>query len=224
MPAEKKPDKPVFEVLNSVNVGNHTEKVEDDYGHSLTYLSWTWAITEVKKLYPDMQYEVVKFDGLPYVYDEKTGYMVYTRVTIEGVTHEMWLPVMNSSNKAMKAEPYKYTTKKGERTVAAATMFDVNKTIMRCLTKNLAIFGLGLYIYAGEDLPEQEAIEAEKSQKEKKENYINELKDLYSKAGGADFDAWYKKSTEGKEFNNQLYASMKATLLKQISKKAEESK
>lgn len=62
----------------------------------------------------------------------------------------------------------------------------------------------------------------------KKEVDVNglktELKDLYSKAGGADFDAWYKKSTEGKEFNNQLYASMKATLLKQISKKAEESK
>lgn len=48
-----------------------------------------------------------------------------------------------------------------------------------------------------------------------------ELKDLYSKAGGADFDAWYKKSTDGKEFNNQLYASMKATLLKQISKREE---
>lgn len=62
----------------------------------------------------------------------------------------------------------------------------------------------------------------------KKEVDVNdlktELKDLYSKAGGADFDAWYKKSTEGKEFNNSLYASMKATLLKQISKKAEESK
>lgn len=221
MPTEKKTDKSVFEVLNGINVGKHTEKVEDDYGHSLTYLSWTWAISEVKKLYPDMQYEVVKFDGLPYVYDEKTGYMVYTRVTIEGVTHEMWLPVMDSKNKAMKAEPYKYTTKKGEKTVAAATMFDVNKAIMRCLTKNLAIFGLGLYIYAGEDLPEQEVIEAEKNQKD---SLMTELKDLYVKAGGADFDAWFKKSTDGKEFNMQIYASMKATLLKQISKKAEESK
>ena len=56
----------------------------------------------------------------------------------------------------MKKEPYKYTTKYGEKTVEAATMFDVNKAIMRCLVKNLAMFGLGLYIYAGEDLPEEE--------------------------------------------------------------------
>ena len=56
----------------------------------------------------------------------------------------------------MKAAPYEYTTKFGKKTVEAATMFDINKTIMRCLTKNLAMFGLGLYIYAGEDLPESE--------------------------------------------------------------------
>jgi hypothetical protein len=66
----------------------------------------------------------------------------------------MWLPVMDGKNKAMKREAYKYMTKFGEKSVEAFTMFDVNKAIMRCLTKNLAMFGLGLYIYAGEDLPE----------------------------------------------------------------------
>ena len=67
----------------------------------------------------------------------------------------MWLPVMDGANKAMKRTPYKYQTKyNGEKTVEAATMMDINKTIMRCLVKNLAMFGLGLYIYAGEDLPE----------------------------------------------------------------------
>ena len=66
----------------------------------------------------------------------------------------MWLPVMDGNNKAMKAEPYQVQTKYKTITVNAATMFDVNKAIMRCLTKNLAMFGLGLYIYAGEDLPE----------------------------------------------------------------------
>ena len=84
---------------------------------------------------------------------EEMRYMVYTSVTIEGITHEMWLPVMDGNNKAMKAQPYTYTTRYGEKTVEAATMFDINKTIMRCLVKNLAMFGLGLYIYAGEDLP-----------------------------------------------------------------------
>lgn len=145
----------IFENLNNVNVNGHTEEK-----NGLTYLSWAWAWAEVKKAYPDANYTIEKFNGLPYVYDENTGYMVYTTVTIEGITHEMWLPVMDGANKAMKATPYTYTVKRynktEEKTVAAATMFDVNKAIMRCLVKNLAMFGLGLYIYAGEDLPESE--------------------------------------------------------------------
>jgi hypothetical protein len=79
--------------------------------------------------------------------------MVFTRVTIEKVTHEMWLPVMDNRNEAMLDHPRQVKYKNYTATVEAATMFDVNKTIMRCLTKNLAMFGLGLYIYAGEDLP-----------------------------------------------------------------------
>ena len=142
----------VFKTLNAINVNEHKE---DKNG--LSYLSWVWAWAEVKKAYPDAVYSIEKFNGLPYVYDENTGYMVYTTVTIEGITHEMWLPVMDSANKAMKAQAYKYTGKYGKEYVCnAATMFDVNKAIMRCLTKNLAMFGLGLYIYAGEDLPESE--------------------------------------------------------------------
>lgn len=142
----------VFENLNNANVNGHTEEK-----NGLTYLSWAWAWAEVKKAYPDANYTIEKFNGLPYVYDENTGYMVYTTVTIEGITHEMWLPVMDGANKAMKAMSYTYKDRYGkEKTVAAATMFDVNKAIMRCLVKNLAMFGLGLYIYAGEDLPEVE--------------------------------------------------------------------
>lgn len=141
-----------FNVLNAINVNGHTEKKE-----GLTYLTWSWAWEAVKRAYPEASYTIWKDDrGLPYVYDPLTGYMVYTAVTIEGITHEMWLPVMDSKNKAMKAEPYKYKTKYGEKTVEPATMFDINKTIMRCLVKNLAMFGLGLYIYAGEDLPADE--------------------------------------------------------------------
>ena len=145
----------VFETLNNANVNGHTEEK-----NGLTYLSWAWAWAEVKKAFPEANYTIEKFNGLPYVYDENTGYMVYTTVTIEGITHEMWLPVMDGANKAMKAKPYTYTVKRygkeEAKTVAAATMFDVNKAIMRCLVKNLAMFGLGLYIYAGEDLPEVE--------------------------------------------------------------------
>lgn len=218
----------VFDVLYNTNVNEHTEKVEDDFGHSLTYLSWAWAWAAVKKIYPEAQYEVIKFDGIPYVYDPLTGYMVYTTVTINGITHEMWLPVMDSKNKAMKAEPYKYTTKKGEKTVAAATMFDINKTIMRCLTKNLAMFGLGLYIYAGEDLPEKDKAEEEAKEQARREaseeEFKKELNDLWNKASdGADgFEEWYKKNTAN-GFTTAIYAGMKASLMKQINKKQEES-
>ena len=211
-------DKTVFDVLNGTNVNEHTEKVENDYGKELTYLSWCWAWAEVKKRYPDANYEIEKFDGLPYVYDELTGYMVYTKVTIEGITHEMWLPVMDSKNKAMKSVPYKYQTKKGERTVEAATMFDVNNAIMRCLTKNLAMFGLGLYIYAGEDIPQAEKDEL-------KENALkgmtDDLKKLYEEAGGADFDKWVKDCGG---ITAENYPKMAATLKKQITAKAEKEK
>lgn len=168
-----------FNKLFSINCNEKTEK-KSNGSTELTYLSWTYAWAEVKKMFPNANYEILKFgeNKLPYVYDEKTGYMVFTVVQIEDIEHEMWLPVMDSSNKAMKDKPYTYKVKKYnyetksysyiEKTVEAATMFDINKTIMRCLTKNLAMFGLGLYIYSGEDLPEN--IEQEKMPKAKTKN------------------------------------------------------
>src|SRR5574344_452049 len=168
----------VFEELNAIKVNNKTEKKKSG-STELTYLSWTWAWAEVKKRYPDAHYEIMMHDGLPYVYDENTGYMVFTTVTIDGISHMMWLPVMDGANKAMKSKPYTYSTKyNGEKTVEAATMFDVNKTIMRCLVENLAMFGLGLYIYAGEDLLEVEAEEQKTDQEVEKIDavQIEELK------------------------------------------------
>lgn len=154
-----------FNKLFAINCNDKTEK-KNNGSTELTYLSWCYAWSEVKKLYPNARYEILKFgeNKLPYVFDEKTGYMVFTRVEIEDIEHEMWLPVMDSANKAMKDKIYTYKVKEYkfgkftgnyiDKFVEPATMFDINKTIMRCLTKNLAMFGLGLYIYAGEDLPE----------------------------------------------------------------------
>lgn len=147
--------KGVFATLNAINVNDHTE-VKDNGTDKLTYLSWVWAWQQVKTKYPDVSYEVKHWDGKPFLYEEALGYMVETSVTIQGETMTMWLPVMDSKNKAMKAQPYSYKTRYGEKWVNAATMFDINTTIMRCLVKNLAMFGLGLYIYAGEDLPQEE--------------------------------------------------------------------
>lgn len=165
-----------FQELFSKNVNEYVEQK-----NGLNYLSWAYAWAEFKKMYPEANYEIRKDEnGKCYFGDGDIGYMVYTRVVADELTHEMWLPVMDGANKAMKDKPYQYTVKNPKfkyaklnnadgkyydnygneqteyltKNCEAMTMFDVNKTIMRCLVKNLAMFGLGLYIYAGEDLPE----------------------------------------------------------------------
>jgi len=135
-----------FEKLSAINVNAHVEKKKD-----LTYLSWAWAWSETKKACPDATYRIGATD-----YDEVLGFMCHTEVTIAGETLEMWLPVMDGANKSMKKEAYTYSTRYGDKSVEGATTFDINKTIMRCLVKNLAMFGMGIYIYAGEDLPDSE--------------------------------------------------------------------
>ena len=128
-----------FEELYALNVNGKTEKKGN-----LTYLSWAWAWAEFKKVYPDANYKINQFDGTFCTGNEKIGYMVHTQVTAGEQTYEMWLPVMDSRN----------------NTILQPKMTEINKTIMRCLTKNISMFGLGLYIYAGEDLPEnEEAVE-----------------------------------------------------------------
>ena len=145
----------VFERLSAINVNDKVEKKSN-----LTYLSWAWAWSEVKKACPDATYKIGETD-----YDEVLGFMCHTTVTIEGETLEMWLPVMDGANKSMLKKSYTYKGNAWEngkkvvvdKTVESATSFDINKTIMRCLVKNLAMFGMGIYIYAGEDLPETPA-------------------------------------------------------------------
>lgn len=172
----------VFETLNAINVNDYTE-LKDTGKAKLTYLSWSKAWEEVKKRFPQATYDIKRFgfNGLPYVYDENTGYMVFTTVTIDDITHEMWLPVMDGKNRAMKAQPYEYKTKYGSGHVEAATMFDINTAIMRCLTKNLAMFGLGLYIYNGEDIPNME--KDENLTKPVDEAHINTLKKEMERTG-----------------------------------------
>ena len=155
----------MFNALSNLDLSDKCEKRE-----SLTYLSWANAWSEFKSAYPSATYRILKNEnGLPYFSDPNLGIMVFTEVTVDDVTHQMWLPVMDSKNKAMKLEPYTYSVwnnfKKAfeEKTVQAASMFDINKTLMRCLVKNLAMFGLGLYIFQGDDLPEKSADETASS-------------------------------------------------------------
>lgn len=141
-------------VLSAIDCSNHTETRDSGDGKKLTYLSWAWAWGIVREHYPETSYTVREWDGKPYLFDEVLGYMVETSVTIAGEKISMRLPVMDGKNKAMKSQAWEYSTKSGKKTVEPATMRDINDAIMRCLTKNLAMFGLGHYIYAGEDLPE----------------------------------------------------------------------
>jgi hypothetical protein len=152
-----------FEELLKLNVNDKVEKKKSGKTE-LTYLSWAFAIAEMEKAYPEWEYNILEFNGLPYQFDPSTGYLVWTEIKAGGKTKRMWLPVMDGSNKAMKNTVQEYFVKgwndapPTKKTVEAATMFDINKTIMRCLVKNIAMFGIGLYIYAGEDLPEGEEV------------------------------------------------------------------
>ena len=129
--------KSVFAVLNAINVNEHTEQKGN-----LTYLSWAWAWSKVKENYPEAFYTIYENkDGMNYHTDGRTCW-VKTGVTINDLEHIEYLPVMDMRNNSIPFE--------------RVTSFDVNKAIQRSLTKAAARHGLGLYIYAGEDLPEEE--------------------------------------------------------------------
>lgn len=126
-----------FTELNGINVSGKTEKK-----NGLTYLSWAWAWGELKKLHPDATYTIYEdAEGRFYHTDGRTCW-VKTGVTVDGIEHIEYLPVMDLRNRSIPAN--------------AVTSFDVNKAIQRSLTKAVARHGLGLYIYAGEDLPEED--------------------------------------------------------------------
>ena len=148
----------MFDYLSSLDLSEVTEKRE-----KLTYLSWANCLSILKKVYPDATYRVIQNEnGLPYFTDPSTGIMVLTEVTVNGITTQCFLPVMDYRNQAMRLAPYKYQvwdkSKNAyiDKNVDAATMFDINKTIWRCLVKNVATAtGIGLYLYQGEDIPEK---------------------------------------------------------------------
>ena len=120
----------------------------------LTYISWSDAWTEVKKLYPESTYTIYEnHDGFPF-WDSIYGIDVKVGVTINGLEHIVRLPVMDGNNNAMLKESYTYQNKYGEeKKVEAADAFDINKSIQRAFTKAIAMHWIGLYVYRGEDLP-----------------------------------------------------------------------
>jgi hypothetical protein len=132
--------KNVFETLSQINVNEHTEKKG-----KFTYLSWAWAWATLKKHYPASTFEKHQFQrshqqgmGIsPYMLDESGYAYVQASVTVEGMTLSETFPVLNNKNKPIQNP----------------SSFDVNTALQRCLVKAIAYHGLGLYIYAGEDIP-----------------------------------------------------------------------
>jgi len=111
----------------------------------LTYASWAESWGALKRLHPTAQFEVHEQNGMPLFYNPEflmMGAFVKVSVTVEGLTHTVHLPVMNHANKSLK--------------LAEMSTFDINKNIMRCLAKAIALHGIGLYIYQGEDFPTKE--------------------------------------------------------------------
>lgn len=154
-----------FNDLYAVNVNGHTEKK-----NNLTYLSWAWAWGEIKKRHPDATYTVYEnTDGWNYHTDGRTCW-VKTGVTVNGIEHIEYLPVMDYKNKSIPVEN--------------VTSYDVNKSIQRSLTKACARHGLGLYIYAGEDLPEEEAAKKQDASRNAKNTAANNIISGLAKARG----------------------------------------
>lgn len=154
-----------FNDLYAVNVNGHTEKKKN-----LTYLSWAWAWGEIKKRHPDAEYTVYEnADGWNYHTDGRTCW-VKTGVTVNGIEHIEYLPVMDYKNKSIPVEN--------------VTSYDVNKSIQRSLTKACARHGLGLYIYAGEDLPEEEAAKKQDASRNAKNTAVNNIISGLAKARG----------------------------------------
>lgn len=189
----------VFATLNAVNVNEHTEKK-----NGLTYLSWAWAWQSVKSLYPEATYTIYEnADGWFYHTDGKTAW-VKTGVTIDGLEHIEYLPVMDYRNKSIPADQ--------------VTSFDVNKAIQRSLTKACARHGLGLYVYSGEDLPQ--------SEKPTEEDRPRLIADIYNTMGkwGMDEEKVYQKTkiSSVEELPTERLAGMLTWLTGLDEKKREE--
>ena len=202
-----------FNVLNTVNVNEHTEKK-----NGLTYLSWAWAWAEVKKKFPEANYTIYEDqNGCIYWTDGRTCW-VKTGVTINGVEHIEYLPVMDFKNKSIPLE--------------SITSFEVNKAIQRSLTKACARHGLGLYIYAGEDLPAEDEEEKARLEEEVKkpidEQQVRTISGMIDESGasGSDIIAYINKKNGRsisaiKELNKKEYVEVIDILTKKINKKKE---
>ena len=190
------------------NVNEHTEKK-----NNLTYLSWAWAWAEALKADPEAIYKIEMFGDKCFMDINGTA-MVFVTVTLFGKPMMCQLPVMDSYNKSITIEGVTTTNKYGKEVTTKLDSFNVNTAIMRCMTKALSLHGLGLYIYAGEDLPEGESDEGTPDEG-KMLDYIaaieatttlDDLKDIYIRAFAATDGnkAWQTKMIAAKDAKKKV--------------------
>lgn len=179
-----------FKELYHIDVNQKTEKVDN-----LTYLSWSFAWAEVKKVDPMATYEIIEFPMLtndmqvipgvtvPFLKTPE-GYFVKVAVTINGLTLTETLPVMNNKNVPLGTVAPMWVRPSGGgkatqeyKETPMPTTFDINKSHKRCLAKAIALHGLGLYIYAGEDVPEKDP-EVEAKVKEEQARTAKSIREL----------------------------------------------
>lgn len=195
-----------FKKLNDINVQDKVEKK-----NGLNFLSWAWAWGEVKKIHPDANYTIYERDTehgpVNYFTDGKTCW-VKTGVTINDIEHIEELPVMDFRNKSILLEN--------------VTSFDVNKTIQRSLTKACARHGLGLYIYAGEDLPEEEKNKKGNNKEEIVDGLLTEIestsiyKALLNRLGNNEAVVEYLMNNYNVENTSKLMKSQYAEIVRKF--------
>ena len=195
MADEKK--KSVFETLSAVDVSNHVEVIKMKKGPALSYVSWSWAWNFVKSIYPDTptpkwtKYKEMVLTTAQEPYKVKYGNQEYTRYRTavkraELVDREVpYLTTMTGTmvecTITIEGEPYTeslYVMDNNNNAVINPTMKEINKTQKRCLVKALALAGLGLSIYAGEDLPMADINEADKEQAEQRKEQVNQQRKM----------------------------------------------
>lgn len=228
-----------FEHLSSIDLRSREQVKPSGGGNSLRIIPWAVAYSEIMKYDPNATYEflrdkrevteaitvqnengstatttVTHTEERPF-FDTGIGYEVRTRMTVKGVTKEMCLPVYNSQNKSMGSEARTYTTKRGEATVDAALYENVYNSILRCLCKNCAMFGVGINLWSREDAPES-VMELEKLRAEAWE--------LFTKKASLSTNTKLKvndiaKETLPEDLNGDLRLCEDAEVLKDIIKK-----
>lgn len=161
--------KNVFEILSAIDVSKHIEKKGQ-----FSYLSWAWAVRELRKAQPEATWEVIRFYGLPFLRTD-CGSFVEVAVTVDGITLSQIHPILNYSNKPIEKP----------------NAFDINTSIQRCLVKAIALHGLGLSIYAGEDLPTEQKKEEKKAEPQK-DNSFKFLQAMDAQQERVGDDAFYK--------------------------------